>query len=208
MNIIVALFASYLIGSLSFGYMAGKLLRGIDIRQYGSGNTGSTNIQRTLGTVPAIIVLLLDVGKGLAAVLLARALTDAPGVEMLAGVLSVLGHNWPLFHRFKGGRGVATSIGVLIGLAWQVLLIALTIGIIIIAVTRYVSLGSIIGILLVPMLMIGFSLPLPHILFGIVLAIFVVLRHRQNISRLLAGTENKLGGKADSVKREEKVNGR
>jgi glycerol-3-phosphate acyltransferase PlsY len=165
MNIIVALIAAYLIGSLSFGLMAGKLLRGIDIRQYGSGNTGSTNIQRTLGTVPAIIVLLLDVGKGLAAVLLARALTGAPGVEMLAGVLSVLGHNWPLFHRFKGGRGIATSIGVLMGLSWQVLIIAVAVGMFIIAVTRYVSLGSIIGMLLVPILMLFFDLPTLHILF-------------------------------------------
>ncbi|MBT9167898.1 MAG: Glycerol-3-phosphate acyltransferase [Syntrophomonadaceae bacterium] len=204
MNIIVALLASYLIGSLSFGYLAGKLLRGIDIRQHGSGNTGTTNIQRTLGTAPAIIVLLLDIGKGLAAVLLARALTGAPGVEMLAGVLSVLGHNWPLFHRFKGGRGIATSIGVLIGLAWQVLLIAVAVGIIIIAVTRYVSLGSIIGVLLVPILMVAFGLPTLHILFGTVLAVFAIWRHRLNISRLLAGTENKLGGKTALVRREKR----
>ncbi|MBS4007267.1 MAG: glycerol-3-phosphate 1-O-acyltransferase PlsY [Clostridium sp.] len=204
MNIIVALIAAYLIGSLSFGLMAGKLLRGIDIRQYGSGNTGSTNIQRTLGTVPAIIVLLLDVGKGLAAVLLARALTGAPGVEMLAGVLSVLGHNWPLFHRFKGGRGIATSIGVLMGLSWQVLTIAVAVGMFIIAVTRYVSLGSIIGMLLVPILMLFFDLPTLHILFGAVLAVFAVWRHRQNISRLLAGTENKLGKKTSLLKSEKR----
>lgn len=204
MNIIVALIAAYLIGSLSFGLMAGKLLRGIDIRQYGSGNTGSTNIQRTLGTVPAIIVLLLDVGKGLAAVLLARALTGAPGVEMLAGVLSVLGHNWPLFHRFKGGRGIATSIGVLMGLSWQVLIIAVAVGMFIIAVTRYVSLGSIIGMLLVPILMLFFDLPTLHILFGAVLAVFAVWRHRQNISRLLAGTENKLGKKTSLLKSEKR----
>lgn len=204
MNIIVALIAAYLIGSLSFGLMAGKLLRGIDIRQYGSGNTGSTNIQRTLGTLPAIIVLLLDVGKGLAAVLLARALTGAPGVEMLAGVLSVLGHNWPLFHRFKGGRGIATSIGVLMGLSWQVLIIAVAVGMFIIAVTRYVSLGSIIGMLLVPILMLFFDLPTLHILFGAVLAVFAVWRHRQNISRLLAGTENKLGKKTSLLKSEKR----
>ncbi|MBS3886794.1 MAG: glycerol-3-phosphate 1-O-acyltransferase PlsY [Dethiobacter sp.] len=208
MNIIVALLASYLIGSLSFGYMAGKLLRGIDIRQYGSGNTGTTNIQRTLGTGPAIIVLLLDVAKGLAAVLLARALTGVPSVEMLAGVLAVLGHNWPLFHRFKGGRGIATSIGVLLGLAWQVLLIAVAVGVTIIAVTRYVSLGSIIGVILVPILMVVFDLPALHILFGAVLAVFAVWRHRQNISRLLAGTENKLGGKASLVEKEKQVNER
>ena len=206
MNIIVALLASYLIGSLSFGYLAGKFLRGIDIRQFGSGNTGTTNIQRTLGTGPAIIVLLLDVGKGLAAVLVARALTGAPIVQMLAGVLAVLGHNWPLFHRFKGGRGIATSIGALLGLAWQVLLIAVAVGVTIIAVTRYVSLGSLIGVILVPILMVAFAMPPAYILFGTVLAVFAVWRHRQNISRLLAGTENKLGKKLGLVEKEKKVN--
>lgn len=206
MNIIVALLASYLIGSLSFGYLAGKFLRGIDIREFGSGNTGTTNIQRTLGTGPAIIVLLLDVGKGLAAVLVARALTGAPIVQMLAGVLAVLGHNWPLFHRFKGGRGIATSIGALLGLAWQVLLIAVAVGVTIIAVTRYVSLGSLIGVILVPILMVAFAMPPAYILFGTVLAVFAVWRHRQNISRLLAGTENKLGKKLGLVEKEKKVN--
>lgn len=204
MNIIVALLASYLIGSLSFGYMAGKLLRGIDIRQFGSGNTGTTNIQRTLGTGPAIIVLLLDVGKGLAAVILARALTGSPSVQMLAGVLAVLGHNWPLFHRFKGGRGIATSIGVMLGLAWQVLLIAVAVGITIITVTRYVSLGSVIGVILVPFLMIAFAMPPAYIIFGTVLAVFAVWRHRQNIARLLAGTENKLGKKSSLVEKEKR----
>lgn len=204
MNIIVALLASYLIGSLSFGYMAGKLLRGIDIRQFGSGNTGTTNIQRTLGTGPAIIVLLLDVGKGLAAVILARALTGSPSVQMLAGVLAVLGHNWPLFHRFKGGRGIATSIGVMLGLAWQVLLIAVAAGITIVTVTRYVSLGSVIGVILVPILMIAFAMPPAYIIFGTVLAVFAVWRHRQNIARLLAGTENKLGKKSSLVEKEKR----
>lgn len=204
MNIILALLASYLIGSLSFGYMAGKLLRGIDIRQFGSGNTGTTNIQRTLGTGPAIIVLLLDVGKGLAAVILARALTGSPSVQMLSGVLAVLGHNWPLFHRFKGGRGIATSIGVMLGLAWQVLLIAVAVGITIVTVTRYVSLGSVIGVILVPILMIAFAMPPAYIIFGTVLAVFAVWRHRQNIARLLAGTENKLGEKSSLVEKEKR----
>lgn len=208
MNTIVALLAAYLIGSLSFGYMAGKLLRGIDIRQYGSGNAGTTNIQRTLGSGPAIVVLLLDIGKGLAAVLLARVLTGAPSVEMLAGVLAVLGHNWPLFHRFKGGRGIATSIGVLLGLAWQVLLIAVAVGVCIVAVTRYVSLGSLIGVLLVPVLMVIFNKPPGHVFFGIVLTVFAVWRHRQNISRLLGGTENRLGKKTELAKRGNKVRGR
>lgn len=205
MNTFVALVAAYLIGSISFGYMAGKLLRGIDIRSYGSGNTGTTNIQRTLGTGPAVVVLLLDVGKGLAAVLLAQRLTGTPTVQMLAGVAAVAGHNWPVFYRFRGGRGIATSIGVLLGLSTVVILIATAIGVIIIAVTRYVSLGSIIGSIFIPILMIIFNLPPSYILFGVVLAGFAVWRHRQNISRLLAGNENKLGQKVDLGTEETKV---
>ena len=205
MNTFVVLLAAYLIGSLSFGYMAGKLLRGIDIRSYGSGNTGTTNIQRTLGTGPAIIVLLLDVGKGLAAVLLAQRLVGTPTVEILAGVMAVAGHNWPVFYRFRGGRGIATSIGVLLGLSTTVILIATAIGVILIALTRYVSLGSIVGSILIPILMIIFDMPTSYILFGIVLAAFAVWRHRQNISRLLAGTENKLGQKVDLGIEETKV---
>jgi glycerol-3-phosphate acyltransferase PlsY len=204
-NTFVVLLAAYLIGSLSFGYMAGKLLRGIDIRSYGSGNTGTTNIQRTLGTGPAIIVLLLDVGKGLAAVLLAQRLVGTPTVEILAGVMAVAGHNWPVFYRFRGGRGIATSIGVLLGLSTTVILIATAIGVILIALTRYVSLGSVVGSILIPVLMIIFDMPTSYILFGIVLATFAVWRHRQNISRLLTGTENKLGQKVDLGIEETKV---
>lgn len=208
MNTFVALLAAYLIGSISFGYMAGKLLRGIDIRQYGSGNTGTTNIQRTLGTAPAIIVLLLDAGKGLAAVMIARALTGAPTVEMLAGVLSVVGHNWPMFHRFRGGRGIATSAGVLLALTWQVGVIATAIAFVVIGATRYVSLGSIVGSLLIPLLMIYFGLHWSYILFGTVLATFAIWRHRQNISRLLSGTESKLGQKVDIQTAKKKVKNR
>lgn len=200
MNTVVALLAAYLLGSISFGYLAGKLIRGIDIRQFGSGNAGTTNILRTLGTGPAIAVLLLDAGKGLAAVLLAKALTGDTLVTMLAGVTVVAGHNWPLFFRFRGGRGIATSIGVMLGLAPVVILIATAIGVSLIAATRYVSLGSIIGSSMIPVLMVLFRMPPSYILFGTVLAAMAVWRHRDNIRRLLAGTENKLGARATDKK--------
>lgn len=195
MRAVLALILAYLMGSLSFGYLAGRLLKGIDIRQYGSGNTGSTNILRTLGAGPASVVFILDVGKGLAAVYLAQALGLHTVLVMLSGVAVVVGHNWPLFFGFRGGRGIATSLGVLLGLAPGVVLIALAAGVMLIAATRYVSLGSIVGALMVPFLMLAFRLPPAFILFGSMIALLAVFRHRQNIKRLLNGTENKLGKK-------------
>jgi acyl phosphate:glycerol-3-phosphate acyltransferase len=206
LNALLSLAAAYLIGSMSFGFMAGKLLKGIDIREFGSGGTGTTNIQRTLGTVPALVVLALDIGKGYAAVILAGALTANPsGWMLLAGLLAVIGHNWPLFHRFRGGRGIATTIGVMLGLAPMVILIATVVGVSIIALTRYVSLGSIVGVILIPIMMFIFEYPWTYVLFGAVLAVFAIWRHRQNITRLLAGTENKLGKKVKLGTEEKKV---
>ncbi|MBS4030725.1 MAG: glycerol-3-phosphate 1-O-acyltransferase PlsY [Clostridiales bacterium] len=195
MNNFLALLLSYLLGSVSFGYLAGRLFRGVDIRNFGSGNTGSTNILRTLGTGPAILVLLLDAGKGWTAIYLASSLTDIPLVVILAGVAVVVGHNWPVFFGFRGGRGIATSIGVVAGLAPTVILIATIIGVIIIALTRYVSLGSIIGSVMIPVLMVAFRQPVEYQLFGLVLSSLAVWRHRENIGRLLNGSENKLGSK-------------
>ncbi|HZK25347.1 MAG TPA: glycerol-3-phosphate 1-O-acyltransferase PlsY [Oscillospiraceae bacterium] len=197
MKTIMAFLAAYLIGSISFGYLAGKLIKGIDIRNFGSGNAGTTNIQRTLGTMPAIIVLLLDISKGLLVVWIARALTGSEIVQMAAGVTAIVGHNWPLFFRFRGGRGIATSIGVLLGVAPLVLLIAASIGVSLIALTRYVSLGSITGALAIPIIMIHFHLPPLYLIFGAGIAMMAIWRHRENISRLLRGTERKLGKKAN-----------
>ncbi|NLN06100.1 MAG: glycerol-3-phosphate 1-O-acyltransferase PlsY [Firmicutes bacterium] len=199
----VALLAGYLLGSISFGYLAGKLLKGIDIRQFGSGNTGSTNIQRTLGTAPAVVVLLLDTGKGLAAVLLANALGISPTWQMLAGMAAVAGHNWPLFFRFRGGRGVATTTGVFLGLTPYVVLIGAALFVITIALTRYVSLGSIVGALSVPFTMLLFRQPPAFTVPGTILAFLIIWRHRDNIGRLLQGTEHKLGEKV-KVKNEGK----
>ncbi|EEG77110.1 glycerol-3-phosphate 1-O-acyltransferase PlsY [Dethiobacter alkaliphilus] len=205
MNNVLALLAAYLLGSVSFGYLAGKLLKGIDIRQFGSGNAGTTNIQRTLGTGPAIAVLILDAAKGLVAVLIAQALTGNPPVMMLAGVAAVLGHNWPVFFGFKGGRGIATSVGVILGLTPGVILIATAVGVILIATTRYVSLGSVTGAVLIPMLMIIFGHDFSYVIFGTALAALAVWRHKENITRLLNGTENKLGAKVNVSAKEKKV---
>jgi acyl phosphate:glycerol-3-phosphate acyltransferase len=206
LNAFLALLAAYLIGSVSFGFMAGKLLKGIDIREFGSGGTGTTNIQRTLGTGPALAVLVLDAAKGYLAIWVAGMLTANPsGWLLLAGLAAVGGHNWPLFHRFRGGRGIATSIGVMLGLAPLVILIATAVGVTLIAITRYVSLGSIVGSMLIPVFMIFFGMPWTYILFGVALAAFAVWRHRPNIARLLAGNENKLGQKVRIGTEEKKV---
>ena len=197
MKTAAALLAAYLIGSISFGYLAGKLLKGIDIRKYCSGNAGTTNIQRTLGTLPALIVLFLDISKGWLAVWLAGVLTGSETVPLAAGLAAIMGHNWPLFFKFRGGRGIATSIGVMLGVAPLVLLIAGGIGVTLIAITRYVSLGSITGAFTIPILMILFHLPPLQIAFGTGIAVMAIWRHRENISRLLQGTENKLGSKVN-----------
>ncbi|MBS3947786.1 MAG: glycerol-3-phosphate 1-O-acyltransferase PlsY [Dethiobacter sp.] len=195
MNSFLAVLLAYLLGSVSFGYLVGRRIRGVDIRQYGSGSSGTTNILRTLGTGPAVVVLLLDAGKGIGAVYLADLLTGNPNVVMLAGVAVVAGHNWPVFFGFRGGRGIATSMGVLLGIAPSVILIAVLVGLLVMALTRYVSLGSLVGSVLIPFLMLLFRLPPAHILFGTALCLLAVWRHRANIRRLLAGTESKLGKK-------------
>lgn len=195
MDIFAALLGAYLLGSISFGYLAGKYIKGVDIRNFGSGSTGTTNIMRTLGTGPAIFVLALDIMKGLAAVALARALTGEGLYTMLAGVAVIAGHNWPVFFRFRGGRGIATSIGVIWGLAPLVILVAVIIGVSLIALTRYVSLGSIAGTVAVPVLMLIFRLPASYVVFGAAVMVLALWRHRQNIGRLLAGTESRLGSK-------------
>ncbi len=196
MNSLLAILLAYLLGSVSFGYLVGKRLRGVDVRRFGSGSSGATNIMRTLGTGPAIAVLLLDAGKGITAVYLAKLLDGNPWVVMLAGVAVVAGHNWPVLFGFRGGRGIATSMGVLLGLAPGVVLAAFLAGSLVILVTRYVSLGSIIGSILIPLLMLLFHRE--YLLFGTVLSAFAVWRHRSNIRRLLNGTESKLGEKVST----------
>lgn len=186
---------SYLIGSIPGGYMVAKLSKGIDIRKYGSGNAGTTNVLRVLGKKYAIITFIFDAAKGLLVVSILAGLGYAPIYVILAGILVIVGHNWPVFFGFKGGRGIATSIGVLLGVAWQVILIILVIGLTAIYFTRYVSLGSILGAVLLTPVMIIFGLPLPYVLFGLVMSIMAVIRHLPNLKRLINGTEYKIGEK-------------
>ncbi|NMB13292.1 MAG: glycerol-3-phosphate 1-O-acyltransferase PlsY [Firmicutes bacterium] len=192
---ILAIIASYLIGSIPFGLLVGKLWANIDVREYGSGNIGTSNVLRTVGPGAAIVVFALDVGKGAMAVYLGS-LAGAELVKIMAGVAAIAGHNWPIYLRFKGGKGVATSLGAVISLTPIVALILLGLWIIIVGITRYISLASLAAAVLFPVFLIISHAPMAYILAGVLISAFAIYRHRSNIQRLLAGTELKIGEKA------------
>ncbi|MFB5265986.1 glycerol-3-phosphate 1-O-acyltransferase PlsY [Paenibacillus enshidis] len=193
---IAAVVVSYLLGSVSFSVLIGRFLKGVDVRQHGSGNAGATNTLRVLGKGPAIMVLLLDVCKGIAAVWLGYWLGGgSQWAAALSGIAAIAGHNWPLYFHFRGGKGIATAIGVLATLCFFPALIAGIIAILSIVITRYVSLGSLIFVILTPwmILVLGYSWPL--FWSSLIICVFAVWRHRTNISKLIQGKENRLGSK-------------
>ncbi|MBU7315901.1 glycerol-3-phosphate 1-O-acyltransferase PlsY [Paenibacillus oleatilyticus] len=196
MTNLLSLLIGYLLGSISFSYLAGKVLKGIDIREHGSGNAGATNTLRVLGKGPGIAVLLLDVLKGVAAVWVGTWLSGGdPLFEVLAGISVIVGHNWPVFFGFRGGKGIATTIGVMATLAFLPALIAGIVAIVSIAITRYVSLGSLLFTALLPIL-IWFMVDSREIFaLSLLLFVFAWVKHRSNIVKLLKGQENKLGAK-------------
>ena len=202
--LVVALVA-YLLGSISFSVIISKRVAGFDVRDKGSKNAGSTNVLRTVGKKAAIITLICDCLKGVIAILIAfiagKIWTDLDSALLvqLAGIFVVLGHTFPVFFKFKGGKGVATSLGVLLLTNWQIGLICLVFALVLMALTRFVSLGSVAAAILYPILTIfittNYLVPGNYIIFGIVLAILVIFNHRENVKRLLTGTENKLSFK-------------
>jgi acyl phosphate:glycerol-3-phosphate acyltransferase len=209
---VVGLAAAYLFGSTPTGYLAGKLLRGIDIREHGSKSTGTTNVLRTLGKWPALLVLLVDVLKGAAAIVFARwfyawlytmpsvtppaALdlqTFVPWAVCLAGFAVLLGHGRSIWLSFTGGKSAATGLGVLLALSWPVGLGVAAVFGVTLAISRIVSLGSMLAALTAIALICGLEQPLPYQLLVIAGSAYVIVRHRANIQRLLAGTEPHLG---------------
>ncbi|MHB0938273.1 MAG: glycerol-3-phosphate 1-O-acyltransferase PlsY [Armatimonadota bacterium] len=200
--------ASFLIGSLPFGYWVG-LAKGVDIRTLGSKNIGFTNVLRVLGPGPGALVMVLDVLKGVAGILIARQfifeLASDPGKSahpiampflVLIGLCAVLGHTFSPFLKFKGGKGISTSLGILLALSWQVGLIALGVWILFVAVTRYVSLASLLAALSLPIssyLLLKDVDRISMLVLTIALLILVTVKHRANIGRLLNGTEPKFG---------------
>ncbi|MBD1918117.1 MULTISPECIES: glycerol-3-phosphate 1-O-acyltransferase PlsY [Cyanophyceae] len=203
--IVLLLVAAYLLGSIPTGYLVAKGVKGIDIRQYGSGGTGATNVLRTVGKGAAIAVLIIDLLKGLMAVLLvaliwpqvaALAALDAlwqPWVAVGAGLLALVGHSKSVWINFSGGKSVASGLGVLIGLAWPVAVGAAIAFALALALSRIVSLSSIVAAIAASLLMVITGQPLPYAVLGALGALYVILRHRSNIDRLLAGTEPRLG---------------
>ncbi len=192
--LILAAIAGYLLGSLNSSLIVGKFY-GVDIRKHGSGNAGTTNTLRTLGKKAALFVLIGDMLKGILAYLVGFYISGDPMGGMIGGLAAIIGHNWPLYFGFKGGRGVLTSLAVLLMMDWKIALVLLGIFIIIVALTRYVSLGSIIGAALFPILSLLMGRDLTHIIFSAIIGIMIIILHRDNIKRLLAGTESKLGAK-------------
>ncbi len=200
LNVVGAVIVSYLIGAIPTAYIFGRALKGIDIRQHGSGNVGATNAFRILGKGPGTAVLLLDVLKGAVVTSLVADLfgqTD-PLMRVILGIIVVCGHNWTVFLNFKGGKGIATSLGVLIGLTIAiasirpVVLYTFLSWIVTFLVSGYVSLASIIAAIILPVLALIFPQPFAVIMLSVILCVFVVLRHRPNITRLLERKEGRV----------------
>jgi len=195
---VFSLVSAYLIGSVSFSYLAGRLLRGIDLRQHGSGNLGASNTFRVLGRGPGVMVLALDTLKGYLALALAGYLSFGNlTVEVLAGLAVILGHIFTLFHGFRGGKGVATGLGVFLYLVPQGVLAALVVFLAVFLSSGYVSLGSITAALTLPLVLFiqryifGRSIPGLILAFATLTAFVIIFKHASNIRRLLAGTENR-----------------
>ena len=197
---IMVFITTYLLGSVSFSVLISKKMAGFDVREKGSGNAGSTNVLRTVGKKAAVLTLICDCLKGVIAVLIGviagkiASNTDGALLIQLAGIAVVLGHTFPIFFGFKGGKGVATSLGVLLMVNWQIGLICL-----VFALTRFVSLGSVGAAVLFPILTIfihvNYIVPGSYFIFALILAAFVIFNHRANVKRLLEGSENKLNFK-------------
>lgn len=196
-EVIVTIIIGYLLGSFASSYFLGKIFRNTDVRNHGSGNAGATNALRVFGVKLAAATFALDILKGVIAVIIGSHLLGKDGA-MLGGVCAVIGHNWPIFLGFKGGKGVATTVAVILGVEPLVGIIAILIGLIIIFKTKYVSLGSVCGMALLPI--IGLIVIRPFdwklLVFTLFLSLMSIYRHRGNIKRLLSGSESKIGEKA------------
>lgn len=191
MKDIIIVLICYLIGNISFSFLLTKLKLKKDIREFGSGNAGTTNVLRVLGKKYAVMVLIGDVLKGVVAVLIGKFFGSSQIVTILCGLAVVIGHNWPALMNFRGGKGIATSIGVFLMYDPIVALICIAIGIIIIAVSKYVSLGSISGMAIFPLVTLLFSRGTENFIFAFIIAVIAIYKHRANIGRLIKGTENK-----------------
>ncbi len=186
---LLLLAASYLLGAVPFGLLVVRALSGRDITREGSGNIGASNVFRVAGPVPGVLALLLDLAKGVLPVVVAQCLGLAPAWQITAGIAAIAGHNWSIFLRGRGGRGVASSFGVLLALSPPAGVLGAAVWIVVVAATRYASLASLCGVTSVPIVMLLRREPLEHVLFGLAALVMVVYQHRGNIHRLVRGQE-------------------
>ena len=196
MNLLI-LFLGYLFGSFPSGYLAGRIAKGIDIRSLGSGSTGATNVLRQIGKRAAITVFLLDVFKGVLSILVAKYFLLNDSWQVAIGLSTLIGHIWPVWLNWKGGKAVATGLGVFLGLSWQVGLATLGVFIIMITLFRIVSLASVSSALALPLIMfLSFktsNISLPFLMISLLAMTLVIWRHRENIVRLIKGKEPRIG---------------
>ena len=193
MEYIIWIIIGYLSGSIPTGYWFGKL-KGIDLTQIGSGSTGATNVLRSLGPSVAILTLFVDVLKGFLPIFFALKLQNNDLVVMFVAVACLIGHSKSVFLKFKGGKSSATGLGILIAISWQAAAITFFIWLVVVGMSKYSSLGSIISIPLAPLWLYLFHKPMIYVYLAIFAAVYIVLvRHRENIKRLLNGTELKIG---------------
>ncbi len=196
-DIIAVILIGYGIGNFATSYILGKVFKKVDIRKHGSGNAGATNALRVFGVKLAAATFVIDALKGVLAVIIGSSILGSVG-GLIGGISAVIGHNWPVVLKFKGGKGIASTIGVVTSINYQIALICIVVGLLIVIKTKYVSLGSITAISLLPILSVIMVRPfdLHFLIFSLVLAAMAIFRHRTNIKRLIEGNESKLGQKA------------
>ncbi|NLB41168.1 MAG: glycerol-3-phosphate 1-O-acyltransferase PlsY [Clostridiales bacterium] len=195
---ILVVVIGYIIGNFASSYFIGKLMAKIDIREHGSGKAGATNTFLVLGVKSGTIVFVFDILTGMLPTAIGLWITGGRAGAMLAGVMAVVGHNWPVLLNFKGGKGIATSFGLIIVLFPKIGLIILSVVVPLMLLTRYVSLGSITAAVLFPVLLIAYQEPLKLIWMGFWVALMAILRHKENLVRLWEGKENKISFKKRS----------
>ena len=194
---------AYLLGSVSWGYMLLQWKMGVDVREFGSGRTGMSNVLRTGGAKSAVVVLTLDIGKGVMAVVLAREVIGTNGAEVAAGLIVLAGHNWPVFLQFKGGRGILTALGGLALMVPVAAIIATATFLTVIALSRYISLGSVIGVTIGALAILALALAGvnsgTYMVYGFIASAMLVWQHRDNLQRIRDGNERRLGQPATKV---------
>ncbi len=191
---IIVFIIAYLLGSVNTSIIVGKIMSGEDIRKYGSGNAGATNTLRTFGKLAAILVVIGDVLKAVIAILIAKLLCDEEYALYIASVCVILGHNFPVFFGFKGGKGIVVSAVACLFTDWKIGILVIVISLLIMIISKYVSLGSVLGacFMIVLGLIIRRPFDIEYTIFSVVVAFLAIIMHRQNIVRLIKGTENKL----------------